>query len=294
MFSGWNNNLNVICCYAPQSGLSAEEKDIFYKRVFSVVASVPVEEILVLRGDFNGHVGEQSAGLEGVPGGTGYGLRILYFSVASKLAIINTFSRKNKSRLVTFSSGGNHTQIDLILVRRAQLKNIKDTKVVSCEECITQHKLLVCDLVVSAKLVKPIRIPLRRKTWKLKDAAVQKEFEQAVSMKCQWIPAEVKSAWEYTKNVFLEASDEICGYTRSEYPQGKETWWWSNDVNNVVNENRKTWKLWKNGVTKKVHLKAKKAAKTTVYFRKGMHRQSSLPTLTIIVTKVLFLKWLKD
>ena len=94
--------------------------------------------------------------------------------------------------------------------------------------------------------------------------------------------------------MFLEASDEICGYTRSGYPQGKETWWWSNDVNNVVNENRKTWKLWKNGVTKKEHLKAKKAAKTTVYFRKGMHRQSSLPTLTIIVTKVLFLKWLKD
>ena len=35
-------------CYAPQSGLSAEEKDIFYERVFSVVASVPKEEMLIL------------------------------------------------------------------------------------------------------------------------------------------------------------------------------------------------------------------------------------------------------
>ena len=33
--------LNVICCYAPQSGLSAEEKDRFYERVFCVAASVP-------------------------------------------------------------------------------------------------------------------------------------------------------------------------------------------------------------------------------------------------------------
>ena len=48
--------LNVTCCYAPQSGLSAEE-DTFYERVFSVVASVPEDEMLVCGGDFNGHVG---------------------------------------------------------------------------------------------------------------------------------------------------------------------------------------------------------------------------------------------
>ena len=40
--------LNVICCYALQSGLSAEEKDTFYERVFSVVTSVPEEKILVV------------------------------------------------------------------------------------------------------------------------------------------------------------------------------------------------------------------------------------------------------
>ena len=60
---------------------------------------------------------------------------------------------------------------------------------ISIEECITQHKLLVCDLVVLAKPVKPICIAPRRKTWKLKDTGVQKEFEQAVSMKYQQIPA---------------------------------------------------------------------------------------------------------
>ena len=153
--------LNLIYCYAPQSGLPAEEKDTLYERIFSIVASVPKEEMLVLGGDFNGHVGKHSAGFEGVLGGSGYGmknqdgLRILDFCVANKLAITNTFFHKNKSRLITFSSGGNHTQIDLILFRRAQLRNIKDTKVISSEECITQHKLFVCDLVVSANLSKP-------------------------------------------------------------------------------------------------------------------------------------------
>ena len=183
--------LYVIYCHASQSGLSADETDTFYERVFSVVASVPEKEMLVLGGDFNGLVGEHSAEFEGVHGGSGYGmrnqdgLRILDFCVAYKLAITNTFFHKNKSMVITFSSYGNHTKIDFILVRRAQLKNIKDTKVISSEECIIQHKLLVCDLVVSAKPVKPIRILPRTETWRLKDTVVPKEFEQAVSMKCQ-------------------------------------------------------------------------------------------------------------
>ena len=64
--------LNVIYCYAPQSGLSAEEKDSFCERIFSRVASVPEEEMLVLGGGFNEHVGEHSAGFEGVHGGSGF------------------------------------------------------------------------------------------------------------------------------------------------------------------------------------------------------------------------------
>ena len=57
-------------------------------------------------------------------------------------------------------------------------------KAISSEECITQHKLFFCDLIVSAKPVKYIRIPSRRKTWKLKDADIPEEFEQRVTMKC--------------------------------------------------------------------------------------------------------------
>ena len=156
--------------------------------------------MLVLGDDFNRHVGDHSAGFDGVHGDSGYGIRnqdglhILDYCAANKFAITNIFSRKNKSRLITFSSGGNHAQIDVILVRTAQLKNIKNTKVISSEESITQQNLLVCGLFVLAKPVKPICILPRRKSWKLKGIVVQKEFEQAVSMKCQENPAGVDSA----------------------------------------------------------------------------------------------------
>ena len=62
---------NVVCVYC----LSTEEKDTSYERVFSINASVPEENILVLGGDFNGHIGDHSAGFEGVHGGSRYGMR---------------------------------------------------------------------------------------------------------------------------------------------------------------------------------------------------------------------------
>ena len=86
--------------------------------------------------------------------------------------------------LITYTYGGTLTQIDYILFKKSNLKNIKDMKAISSEECITQHKLFFCDLIVSAKPVKHIRIPSRRKTWKLKDADIPEEFEQRVTMKC--------------------------------------------------------------------------------------------------------------
>ena len=101
--------LHVICCYTPQSGLSHQE-DTLYERVFSVVASVPEKEMLLLGGDFNGHVGEHSAGFRGAHGGCGYGMRnqdglhILDLCIANELSITRTFFCKKRSRLVTFSS----------------------------------------------------------------------------------------------------------------------------------------------------------------------------------------------
>ena len=46
--------------------MATEKKDTFYEKVFSVVAPVPEEEMLVLGGDFNGHDGKHSAEFKSV------------------------------------------------------------------------------------------------------------------------------------------------------------------------------------------------------------------------------------
>ena len=91
------------------SGLSAEDKDAFHNTIICFVAVVPDEEVLLIGGDFSGHVGEYSAGFEVVHEAIRYsvinqvGLQILDFCAANKLTVANTFFQKNISRLIIYS-----------------------------------------------------------------------------------------------------------------------------------------------------------------------------------------------
>ena len=78
------------------------------------------EEVIFL-GDWNGHVGTAADGFELVHGGRGFGKRnpegerVLDFALANDLVVGNTLFIKRESHLVTFSSGGNKTQVDYVL-----------------------------------------------------------------------------------------------------------------------------------------------------------------------------------
>ena len=76
------------------------------------------------------------------------GERLLEFGTATDMVFCNTLFRKTLSRLITYESGGCQTWFDYILVRKSDRKVVKDAKVVSGEECVSQHRLLACDIVV--------------------------------------------------------------------------------------------------------------------------------------------------
>jgi hypothetical protein len=144
--------LRIVSAYAPQSGRTAEEKEEFWNTLkLALVGLDPEEERVVIAGDLNGHVGEETNGYNGTHGGRGVGVRnedgetILRFAEASEMIVVNTSFDKPLNRRATYSSGGAETQVDYMMVFRRERKNIRNISVVKSEECIQQHRLLIMD-----------------------------------------------------------------------------------------------------------------------------------------------------
>ena len=187
--------VSILSVYAPQVGLDDSFKDTFYENLLSVVSKLPDKEIVIPCGDWNGHIGRTAAGYEGVHGGFGYGdrnlegERILEFAVANDLVVGNSFFQKRDSHLITYASGPSHSQIDFILMRKRDLKLVKDIKVIPSEECAPQHKLLVCDLNVKAPAYHSKPFTPKCRIWKLREPQAQAEFEQVFAEELNVDPA---------------------------------------------------------------------------------------------------------
>ena len=210
--------LTVLSVYAPQTGLEESTKDAFYDSLQTVISELPDKEIVIPCGDWNGHVGREAAGYEGVHGGSGYGERnadgdrVLEFAVANDSVIGNTFFVKRDSHLITYQSANAKTQIDLILLWKRNLKMAKDTKVIPSEECVPQHKLLICELRL--KTPKPHPKPFSPKLcyWKLKEPTVQEEYERVFKSKVNAfnnVEASAEEIWNQLKTALLDTTKKM-------------------------------------------------------------------------------------
>ncbi|XP_047476444.1 craniofacial development protein 2-like [Penaeus chinensis] len=100
-----------------------------------VMIKIPDTEVVWIPWDLNDHVGEGSLDTE-VTGKYGVGARneggdrIVDFSIAKSMRVVNTYFQKNRA---TYASGGQNTQVDYILCRRKELQKVKDCYVLPKE-----------------------------------------------------------------------------------------------------------------------------------------------------------------
>ena len=100
----------------------------------------------------NGHIGSSSVGYDGTHGGFGYGSRntdgsrILEFADGLNLVICKTLFTKQEAKLVTYVAGPVKSTVDYIMVRLEDKAKFRNVKVISSEECVPKHKLLVMDM----------------------------------------------------------------------------------------------------------------------------------------------------
>ena len=96
--------VRVISAYATQQRRKDEEKVKFYDDVSEVLSQAGSDEFVVLLGDFNGHVGRNADGYEGVHGGFGYvdkndeGHRLLELADAHGMVVGNTLFMRSLQR----------------------------------------------------------------------------------------------------------------------------------------------------------------------------------------------------
>ena len=215
-----NDITTVLSCYAPQVALDNTIKDAFYDLLNSTVNKVSAAETLVICGDFNGHVGKMANGCEGAHGGHGYGLRntegkcILKFTVAHDLVGGNTHFHKKENHLITYKSGGNSSQIDYILVRKSDFKQVRNIKFIPGEEVVTQHRLLVTDM--KWKFVKQTKKTPKLRTWKFKDQNVTNLFKDRLThlLASDINEKSLVDQWMHLKTNLLKATEETCGISK--------------------------------------------------------------------------------
>ncbi|XP_071709150.1 uncharacterized protein [Rutidosis leptorrhynchoides] len=239
----------VISAYAPHVGLGEAEKESFWELLDEVVRGCPADHRLIIGGDLNGHIGAEVEGYRGAHGGFGYGVRneegrsILEFAIAHDLVVANSFFKKRDAQLATFHSGGHSTQIDFFLLRRGDLRNCKDCKVLPTWTCSSQHRLLVMELGTQGRVnrraseVQPPRI-----LWKNLNGEKAETFRANV---VERMGAELKNAafidadqmWNNLASTIRGVAKESLGVAvgTSRAQNGcRESWWLNDEVQTKV------------------------------------------------------------
>ncbi|KAK3530294.1 hypothetical protein QTP86_023917 [Hemibagrus guttatus] len=169
--------------------------------------------------------------------------KVVDFAKRMDMAVVNTYFQKEHR--VTYKSGGRRTQVDYILCRRGNLKEISDCKVVVGESVARQHRMVVCRMTLMVCKTKRSKIEIEKKTkwWKLKKEECCEEFRQKLR---QALGGQVvlPDDWETTAEVIRETGRKVLGVSSGRRKENKETWWWNEEVQDSVQRKRLAKKKW--------------------------------------------------
>ena len=128
--------------------------------------------------------------------------------------------------MVTYVAGPVKSTVDYIMVRQEDKAKVRNVKVISSEECVPKHKLLVMDMWFKATKSYHRKFEPRVHVWKLKEEKTCEEYRCIVGNKVE------VAKWKGL-GVMMETAQDICGMKKGT-GRHKETWWWNKDVAEAV------------------------------------------------------------
>ncbi|KAK3544446.1 hypothetical protein QTP86_012429 [Hemibagrus guttatus] len=171
------------------------------------------------------------------------GQMVVDFAKKMDMGVVNTYFQKREEHRVTYKSGGRSTQVDYILCRRGNLKEISDCKVVVGESVARQHRMVVCRMTLMVCKKKRSKIEKKTKWWKLKKEECCEEFRQKLR---QALGGQVllPDDWETTAKVISETGRKVLGVSSGRRKEDKEAWWWNEEVQDNIQRKTLAKKKW--------------------------------------------------
>ena len=77
--------------------------------------------------------------------------------------------------------------VNYILVNNKYRSSVKDVKEIPSEEIVSQHCLLLMDMVFNKKVRRKVKFRNILKMWRLRESGVKEEFAPGVTNKCDVI-----------------------------------------------------------------------------------------------------------
>ena len=119
---------------------------------------------IIFGADLNRHVSEGNIGVRKVMGRYGAGTSneegqmVVNFAKRIDLAVVNIYFKKKDKHRVTYKSGGKSTQVDYVMCRRRDLKEMCNCRVMVNECLAKQHHMVVCKMALMVKKKKARKV----------------------------------------------------------------------------------------------------------------------------------------
>ena len=168
-------------------------------------------------------------------------------------------------------SGGKSTQVDYVMCRRRNLKEMCNCKVIVNECVAKQHRMVVCKLAFMVKKKKAEKVKLKIRWSKLKETSYQEAFKQEVT-RILGAKDGLPDEGDKTAEMLRKTAETVLGVTFGKQKGDRETWWWNEEVQESIKEKKEAKKAWnkiRNENIKKIYKKKKSKAKKAVAMAKG-------------------------